>query len=129
MQETFIKHVAYELRELLVERLQEEFPSDLEMACAICSFVLWKTLKKLGINCHFALGSYRHSDHCFVIINGYYLDITGTQFGLREVEFGPIHCSKYDYFKEDDEALKHIESNWPLDQIPTKCEAIQDLYD
>lgn len=96
----------------------DEFGYSLECFCAICSYALWKYLRKKKIASKFVLGDYRGYDHCFLIIEDYVVDITATQFGLSELEIVEFEGSDYDYYKSNQDAVNHVNLDWPKDQSP-----------
>lgn len=51
--------------------------------CAICSGELWKRLQKEGIQSDIVVQESDNSCHVFLIVDGWVVDPTATQFGLR----------------------------------------------
>jgi hypothetical protein len=84
-----IKYIATAVREEFVEHVVKndlKFRiSDLGGACGICSYLVFRALKQAGYNPVFHMNDF----HCFVTVNGYYIDLTLKQFagGAEEVFF------------------------------------------
>lgn len=72
-----ITSVAYKARKWAQTYADKHgYDSDLGCMCAIASAHLFKLLTKAGIKAKLAY----NSKHCFVLSNGYLVDITATQF-------------------------------------------------
>ena len=56
---------------------------DLSCMCAVASYTLAKALKKNGIVCKMVKGMFEDDHHCWVEIKNEIVDITATQFGIR----------------------------------------------
>jgi hypothetical protein len=64
---------------------EKGLPSDAGM-CAMSSVELFKRLRMVGIPCKIAI----NDTHVFVVYGTTVLDLTSTQFGLKELEVGRV---------------------------------------
>jgi hypothetical protein len=65
---------------------QKNAPVDLFGWCAICSFELFKTYKKKNLKPVFNIvESPNNGDHCFITCCNYLIDVTATQFEVKDV--------------------------------------------
>ncbi len=51
--------------------------------CAICSYAIWKYLKKMKLNPEFRLKEVTWEAHCYVLCDNHIIDITAKQFGSK----------------------------------------------
>jgi hypothetical protein len=110
------------LRGKLVECFETVFPADLECACAVSSYTLYRALRARGISASFVQGFFEHEseDHCWVRINEHIVDITACQFSRQfpAVFITTVDDSRYSPCRADREALRDINTNWPTEQTP-----------
>lgn len=93
------------------------FEPDWACSCLVCSWVLEKVLKAHGIKAELCIGTYDHFCHAFVLVDGFVVDITATQFRNPEVVIEPFEGS--DYKSEHKGAKAHKRSeHWPDEQNP-----------
>lgn len=80
MKYTATKEVLTSLRDRFIAHTVKRklpFPlSDLAGACGICSFLVFRMFKRMGRRPVFHM----NYDHCFVTADGYWIDLTLTQF-------------------------------------------------
>ena len=103
-------------------RKNTKYPKNLMGLCAKASYALFDRLKHYNIPCLFC----GNSGHAFVVVNDHIIDITATQFGIKDKVFvKPItevtepfwkleytfktYPEIYDYF---------VNSSWPNNQRP-----------
>ena len=79
-----IIQVAEKVRDSIAKELGDSFPSGLGGDCAVSSYTLHKKLNRLGFKSKFVQGHYRMMEHCWVEIDNLIIDITATQFGIKE---------------------------------------------
>lgn len=116
--ETLAKQVRNNLKSFICDK-PSSFDSNFFCACAVASYTLWKVLLSKGYSAKFVRGFYRGDNHCFVICNNQIIDITATQFDIREeVYITDSNDNRYDLIDEDSDALNYLNDNWPSDQIP-----------
>jgi hypothetical protein len=108
--------VRRELRGLIKYHKNYFYP-DYTCACAVSSWVLFKTLKELGYKPKFAVGTYSGCQHAFVTLSGNVIDITASQFGLKPVTIAPLRNSKWRVWTVGNEAKLQLQS-WPPEQNP-----------
>lgn len=92
--------------------------------CAACSHKLFKRLKELGYKPQIIVNYW----HCFVLCQGYLLDITASQFDTYDVDVTVIKYAerKHHYFWKMDRVAKNSlelekilkKDRWPKDQWP-----------
>ena len=51
--------------------------------CALCSYLIFKKLKKYNLDPEFCSVSIGYGSHCFVYCQGYIVDVTATQFRVK----------------------------------------------
>lgn len=126
--EKIFRDVASKIRSNLVWKTGNH---DLDCYCAIASFKIWSALKKLGYSPTFVEylgGKYgelcRYEGHCFVICNGYLIDVTATQFGWKEpVVVRTFREELYWYITHSArtvDGIKKLLKNWPVEQKPRR---------
>ena len=119
IRENFVEHcVKHDLR----------FPiDDLEGACGICSLLVFRMLKKMRYRPVFHM----NNDHCFVTVNGYWIDLTLKQF-IPHID--PVFFENHPYRTKSDRYFAHrskkkattercirrLFAKWPKDQNPFK---------
>ncbi len=93
------------------------FELDWSCSCLVCSWVLEKVLKAHGFKAELCIGKYDNMHHAFVLVDGFVVDITATQFRNPEVVIEPFEGSDY---KSDYRGIKaHRAINgWPSEQSP-----------
>ena len=57
---------------------------DLACMCAVASHALLTALKKKKIPCKMIRGEYDLDGHCWLVVHDHIVDITATQFGIKE---------------------------------------------
>jgi len=57
---------------------------DLDMMCGIASFTLEELLRRRGFKAKIIVGLYTGCYHCWVEWRGWIIDITATQYGIKE---------------------------------------------
>jgi hypothetical protein len=62
-------------------QIHEDSCIDLNGWCAICSYHIFKKLRKLGKKPYFVIVA---DGHCFVLLKGKAIDVTATQFNEKE---------------------------------------------
>jgi len=81
-----IKDTAYRVR-YFGELFQKSHPCtytiELTGMCGICSYFLFKTLKEKKLSPVFSI----NDEHCFVMLQGLVIDVTATQFYLKDKIF------------------------------------------
>ncbi len=101
--------------------------SDLEGACGICSYMVFVTLRNMGLRPTFHM----NDDHCFVTCDRYWIDLTLTQFDFSVEQ---VYIHDYPYLRPQRGAIPHrsmetattekqirrLFSEWPEDQNPFK---------
>ena len=109
--------------------------SDLGGACGICSYLAFRMLKDMGYRPTFHM----NEDHCFVTVEGYWVDLTLTQFApdADEVFFyqypyrrdrrgaGFVHRSEKK--AKTERGIRRLFADWPKDQNPFKQKRIPKL--
>jgi hypothetical protein len=132
-----IREIGMKIRQVCLEKYKKRFSSSLAECCAIASGRLYKELVKEGFKPVIVETTYpidNQYGHCYILVNGYVLDVTATQFGQSEpvcfFEYG-IHKTekeKFDfwYWYSDKQryfnSLKELrneqfKNNWPWEQI------------
>lgn len=99
------------------------FHDNLEGACAIASYTLWRAYAKFDIKSDLV----ENDDHCWVELQGYVVDLTATQFSLRK-DFPKVfmtragkYCGHYNYSNplyRNSEALDQLIHAWWKPQSP-----------
>lgn len=67
--------------------LPVKFPLDLTGLCAIASNHLYLQFKKHNIKSKFVKGYYKNNSHCWVEVDDKIIDITATQFNVKQKIF------------------------------------------
>jgi hypothetical protein len=115
------KHNIYNIAKVTRKELQglinKHFDPSWACSCAVCSWQLTKVLKNFGYNSIFAIGSYNNDNHAFVIVDCQIVDITGTQFNLKEIEIRNFDDRDYAVELMGQPAIKDL-INWPKEQQP-----------
>lgn len=93
------------------------FDYDWACSCLVCAWALEKILKAHGFKAELCIGEYDSCTHAFVVVDGYVVDITATQFQRPEVVVELFEGSDYVSEFKGIKAHKHI-STWPRDQVP-----------
>jgi hypothetical protein len=93
---------------------------ELEGMCGISSYLLFKTFKRLGYKPTFCM----NYQHCFLMVNDNYIDLTLTQFNRRYPQIS-IRRKPYKYHSIEDSAktereIKMLFEPWPDTQNPFK---------
>ena len=120
------------LREQFVEHVVKHdlhFPiDDLEGACGICSYLAFLKLKRMGYRPVFHM----NDEHCFVTVDGYYVDLTLKQFVPH---VGPLFFEDHPYRIENGKwgfvhrtkkkattakAIRRLFKQWADEQNPFK---------
>lgn len=103
---------------------EKAFPPDLETACAVASYRLAKALQEKGLPAVLVQGLFFRPqndwglDHCWVEIAGQILDVTATQFNVKEkVLIVPATDPRFRPIHRGDAALKDL-TEWPSEQQP-----------
>lgn len=93
---------------------------ELEGLCGISSYLLFNTFKKLGYKPTFCM----NDQHCFLKVNGYYIDLTLKQFGswypYISIRKTPFKIQKLDRTAETDKKIKKLFKDWHETQNPFK---------
>lgn len=103
-------------------RHRQKFNCDDDLAgmCAIASGYLHRLFNKVGIESFLCV----NHEHCFVVADGYIVDITASQYGFRPVTI--VSTDKVDQefwfiekrFKSVDSLLDYqIDAGWPFEQL------------
>lgn len=103
---------------------------DLMGACAISSYVLWKVLKKSGIESNFIQGDFEFewNAHCWVEIENIIVDITATQFGYdRKVVFSDKSDVNYIPKRINLSAVREVNKYWHYQSIKYHHHKIHNL--
>ncbi len=100
---------------------------DLSGYCGICSYVLFKLLRKMGYKPVLHMNDY----HCFLTMDGYWIDLTLKQFNykcpkvylerkpyIKDDGYGNVHTKKYSAVTL--KKIKKLFRGWPSDQNPFK---------
>ena len=102
------------------------FPKDLCGMCGIAAARLFTNLQDAGYQPQLAMRNSSYDGHCFVIVDGFIVDVTATQFGLKPVEIVPLlpkpkrpifwrETSLFDSVQQL--VVRQKRSGWPDDQI------------
>lgn len=94
-------------------------PVTLRCYCAIASYSLNKTFKKFKLDSHFITGFYydltdnSKSCHCWVELNDSIIDITATQFNIKN-RVHVVSAKTEDYIEDlrNRQATRYINENW-----------------
>lgn len=72
-------------------------PEDMQGACCIASYTLYRILKAKGYNCNFimAMDKDDYEGHCYVEYENYVLDLTPKQFNIELPDILVIKKEKY----------------------------------
>jgi hypothetical protein len=135
-----IREIGTRVRNLCLKKYEKRFSSSLAECCAIASGRLYKELVKEGFKPVIVETTYTDRNeeddygHCYILVDGYVLDVTATQFGQSEpvclFKYG-VHKSKREksefwywysdnqkYFNSIKELRKQqFRENWPCEQI------------
>jgi len=122
--------VATKIRRRLVNKTANEY---LDCYCAIASFRIWRKLKQLGYTPIFvvyngteeSIGSLgEFESHCFVICDGYLIDVTATQFRISEKVIVRPHKKELYWLvthsAKTHKEIKELLKTWPSDQKPSE---------
>lgn len=101
--------------------------SDLGGACGICSFLVFRMLKSMGRRPVFHM----NEDHCFVTADGYWVDLTLTQFApdADEVFFRKhpyrmekcgVNAHKKGRIATTERAIRKLFVEWAVQENPFK---------
>lgn len=104
--------------------------------CAIASVYLGYLLKKAGYQPIYAL---RVSNHCFIVCEGFVIDVTATQFNRKPIEILPVlearkHCDRWgsviwsidESFTSPHYLVRRLKKdNWPEEQVPKIKEIVK----
>ncbi len=96
---------------------QQSFDDDWACSCLVCSWVLNQTLRSYGIKSELCIGLYDGSDHAFVTVGDYVVDITATQFRRPEIVVERLNGSDYT-IRHQGQAARLEMKEWPFDQQP-----------
>ena len=99
---------------------RNKYNPTLERWCGICSVRLWRKLKVAGFSPKIA-----HNDgHAFVIVDGYLVDVTSSQFSGPPIEIIPLKSKTKPYHEIDiledtdiDFMKSQEDTDWPERQI------------
>ena len=103
-------------------RHRQKFNCDDDLAgmCAIASGYLHRMLNKAGIESFLCI----NHEHCFVLANGYIVDVTASQYGLKPVCILEVEKANQEFwfveqkFKSTPELFEHqLDEWWPFDQM------------
>jgi hypothetical protein len=126
--EDFQKVISYakssrKIVERLAKHIDNSWPVEagdsktLECYCAIASHLLYKLAKKNNIKINFHVGKFKSYDHAFNSYDGKIIDITATQFGLKNKVY--VIDSENPYYKihfSNEKAIDYVEHYWPTCQ-------------
>ncbi len=114
-----LERLAALTRQELSQFIQDKgcFDDDWGCSCLVCSWVLEKVLKAHGVDAKLCIGEYDASCHAFVMVDGFVVDITATQFRNPEVVIEPFGGSDYTIDYIGYKAHREI-SDWPEEQNP-----------
>lgn len=118
-------------------RQEEAQKPDLDCWCAICATEIFKRLRSSGFRPTFYEVIYKDFEgHCFVVCNGYVLDVTAAQFGghkhINVFKLGQKLAWFWKTETDDKEgirvrsansvySIKKLLSGWPMEQNPFKA--------
>ena len=102
------------------------FTKSLSGLCAICSYRLFLKLKEKGISSEFVNNYW--SQHCFVLVDNYIVDVTATQF-CYEKKMPKVLVKRLDKVNDreiwsigdrarDPNHIRKILKQWPKEQQP-----------
>ncbi|MDO9141798.1 MAG: hypothetical protein Q7U38_15875 [Methylobacter sp.] len=101
-------------------RIRFNCGDDLAGMCAIASGYLHRLFNKVGIESFLCV----NHEHCFVLANGYIVDITATQYGLKPVTIVEVEKAYQEFwviekkFKTPENLFGHqFDEGWPFDQM------------
>lgn len=117
-----IKKIALQVRQWC-EKVNNDynlFDDDFAGMCGIASVYLYKQLKKHGMRPKIV----ENNAHCFIVCEGYIVDVTATQFGYRRVFVEEFNQAEHDgswwsierTFTNLKKFAKHQNKSWPTDQ-------------
>lgn len=120
--ETALK-VRFEMENFATNNRTIGNPVTLSCYCAIASYSLNQTLKKLKFDSHFITGLYldpkdeSKSYHCWVELDNHVVDITATQFGIKD-RVNIVSSNSEDYAEDlrNRQATRYINENWICNQ-------------
>jgi len=118
-----LRNIAYRVRRKM-EKLQQKndfccWGKNLDCMCAIASIELFDILSDLNLNPKIAIGFC----HAFVSCQGFYIDVTATQFGPYPKVMVRREMPNEDHWEIDgtyNEGLWDVFDGWPKDQNPWK---------
>lgn len=121
---TRLHSIASDTRRVIEDDLSDQFPADMEGACAIASAILFDRLFLAGLNPRVGYTIY----HCWVEVDCTIVDLTATQFGskYKRVEIfsklgAPDKWRSTLEFGTMAEFVNELRSdNWPEYQIPNE---------
>ena len=122
---SILKQIREELQCYAIRNHRYYGVRDLNCMCGIGAYLTFSVLKRFGYDPVFHM----NSDHCFVTLDGYWLDVTLTQFDAKcpTVWFkrkpyapkdwrGKIHVSKHS--AKTEAKIKRLFRGWPRQQNP-----------
>lgn len=99
-----VKQALTDIRNTMIDHtVKHKLPfslSDLAGACGICSFLSFRMLRRMGYRPVFHMNDI----HCFVTVEGYWVDLTLTQFAPNADE---VFFYKFPYRKDTSEGFVH----------------------
>ncbi len=116
---TRIRKIASNTRQWAEElqRTHQIWDSDLACMCGIASYELFKRLKKAGLSPTICFAENSYEGHAFIRCQGYTIDVTATQFGIKDKTVVMAN--------RDAEAYKWF---WvPIEKIKTKTGLLKKL--
>lgn len=132
LQMFFLKNLNKQARKVREWAIQHEKAfNNLSGWCAICSFKIFEVLKSQKLDPEFCIVNKDYGSHCFVICKDYLIDVTATQFGVKqEVFIKKLNQVKKRWFWDLEDITRYknkkdimLELNkWPSDQDPFRFE-------
>jgi hypothetical protein len=90
--------------------------------CGVASYLVFKTFKQLGYKPTFCM----NDEHCFLLVNDYYIDLTLKQFGYRyphvSIRRNPVKFQKIQDTAKTEKKIRKLFYGWVEYQNPFRQE-------
>jgi hypothetical protein len=99
------------------------FSANMCGACAVCSHVLARVLRRSGYQAELVVGMFDDEDHCWVVQDRNIIDITATQFGLPRIHIVKPNGKTYSMYEptaRGKAAHRLLRRSWPKESRPFK---------